>query len=267
MVFIAENIGQNRNAAVVFLNQPHGNTGNRFFHRHAGCHQRHGCTANRCHRRRTVRFHNFRNDTDGIGKSILVFRQHRMNGAPCQLAVTDFAASRAAHSAAFANRKRRKIIVQHKVFFILVHQTVDNLSVFAGTQRRNYHCLGFAAREQRRTMGTWQDIDFALYRTNGFGVTAVNTVTGSQNLFADNFVHQLFNRIADITHFQFIFRINGCLDFLGSLADQLASLQFVGFFESFFIFADKLFFNTGVQSVKLRRKRGSFPSRLTGFSL
>ena len=38
MVFITENIGQNGNPAVIFLNQPHGNTGNRFGHRYAGGH-------------------------------------------------------------------------------------------------------------------------------------------------------------------------------------------------------------------------------------
>ena len=39
VVFVTQNVGEDGNPAVVFFDQAHGNTGNRFGHRHAGSHQ------------------------------------------------------------------------------------------------------------------------------------------------------------------------------------------------------------------------------------
>lgn len=186
VVFVTQNVGEDGNPAVVFFDQAHGNTGNRFGHRHAGSHQRHGGAANGGHRRRTVRFQNFGYDPDGVGESVLVFGHHRMDGAPGQFAVADFAASRAAQTAAFADRKRREVVVEHKVFFVFAHQTVDNLRVFAGAEGGNHQRLGFAAGENGGTVGGRQNVDFAPDRADGFGVAAVNTLAGRKNLFADD---------------------------------------------------------------------------------
>ena len=265
MVFITQNIGQNGDAAVIFLNQAHGNTGNRLGQRNAGSLQRHGRAADGSHRRRTVGFHNLGYDANRVREGVLVFGHHRMNGAPGQLAMTDFAAPRTAQTAAFADRERREVVVKHKVFFVFVHQTVDNLRVFAGAQRGNDQGLRLAAGKQSGTVRGRQYVNLTLNRADGFGVAAVNAMTGSQDFFADDLVHQLLDGIADITRFNLVFRINRSLDFFRSLADQRSAFELVGLFESLFKLGAELFFDPCVQSVVLGRELRSFPRLFASF--
>ena len=187
-----------------------------------------------------------------------------MNGTPGQFAVTDFATSRRSHTAALTDRIRREVVVQHKVFFGFIKQSVDNLCVFTGTQCGNHQCLSFASGEQCRAVSCRQNINLTLNRAYRFGVAAVNPPAGGQNFLTHNFVHQFFNHIADITVFNFIFRINCGFNFLRNLADQCSAGQLVGFLKSLGIFGLKIFFHPGIQSIKLRRKYRCFPSLFAG---
>ena len=139
------------------------------------------------------------------------------------------------------------------------------MRVFTGTQSGNNQSLGFTARKQGRTVSCRQNINLALNRANGFSVTTVNTTTGCQNFFTNDFMHQFFNNITDITHFNFVFGINCCFNFFRNLTNQSTTSQFIGFFKSFGVFCFEIFFNTSIQSIKLRRKRRMFPSFFAGF--
>ena len=70
MIFITQNIGQD-GKLVAFLDQAHGDTGNVVLDRNTGIHQCKAATANRSHRGRTVGFHDFGNQTDGIAEFFL----------------------------------------------------------------------------------------------------------------------------------------------------------------------------------------------------
>uniref|UniRef100_A0A0N4ZCV4 NAD-specific glutamate dehydrogenase n=1 Tax=Parastrongyloides trichosuri TaxID=131310 RepID=A0A0N4ZCV4_PARTI len=158
VIFVTQDVGQNCEA-LAFLDQAHGDTGNRRLHRHAGVHQGQRRTADRGHRGRTVGLGDLRHHADGVGE-VFARRQHRTDGAPGQLAVTDFATARRAHAAGFTDRIGREVVVQQEGFFVRTGQGVDELFVFAGAERGNDQGLGFAAREQRRTVGARQDADF-----------------------------------------------------------------------------------------------------------
>jgi hypothetical protein len=49
--------------------------------------------------------------------------------------------------------------MQHEGFAILARQCIDDLLVLAGAERGDDDCLGFAAGEQRRAVGAWQEAD------------------------------------------------------------------------------------------------------------
>ena len=81
--------------------------------RHAGVHQRQRGAADRRHRGRAVRLGDLRDDADRVGE-LVARRQHRMDGAPGELAVADLAAAGRAHAAGLADRVGREVVVQQE---------------------------------------------------------------------------------------------------------------------------------------------------------
>ncbi len=107
-----------------------------------------------------------RDDADGVGE-LGRRRQHRVDRAPRQLAVADFAPSWRAHAARFAHRIRREVVMQQERLLVRPLQRVDELLVLGGAERCHDQCLGFTAREQRRAMGARQHADFGDDRAHG----------------------------------------------------------------------------------------------------
>ena len=131
-------------------------------------------------------------DADRVGE-LRAVRQHRMNGAPGELAMADFAASGPRHTASFADRVGREIVVQHEGLFISSLQRIDILLVFAGAERRHHQCLGLAAGEQRAAMRARQDSHLAHDRAHGLQVAAVDAVSGLE----DGATHHIFFRVLE----------------------------------------------------------------------
>ena len=156
VVLVAQDVGQDREA-LVFLDQAHGDARHRPLQRHAGIHQRQRGAADGRHRGRAVGLGDLRHDAHGVGELVLR-RQQRMDGAPGQLAVADFAPARRSHAARFTDRVGREVVVQHEVLAVLAFQRVDDLLVLAGAQGRDAERLRLAAGEQRGAMGARQDM-------------------------------------------------------------------------------------------------------------
>ena len=64
VILVTEDVGQHREAAVLFLDQTHGDAGHRGAQRYAGVHQRHGGAAHRRHGGGTVGFGDFGHHAD-----------------------------------------------------------------------------------------------------------------------------------------------------------------------------------------------------------
>ena len=109
-----------------------------------------------------------------------------MNGAPGELAVADFAATRGTHAAGFTHRVGGEVVVQHEALAVLAFQRVDDLLILAGAQRGHAEGLGFAAGEQRGAMGARQDADLGHDRADGAGVAAVDPDARVENGVADD---------------------------------------------------------------------------------
>ena len=109
-------------------------------------------------------------------------RHHRVDRTPCQLAVTDFAASRGAHAAGFTDGVRREVVVQHEVRLHGAFQKIDELLVFAGAEGGNDQALGFTTGEECGTVRTRQNADFGRDRTDSRQVTSVDTGAGVEVL-------------------------------------------------------------------------------------
>ena len=76
--------------------------------------------------------------------------------------MADFAPTRTADAAGFADGEIREVVVQDE--FLLAAAAgvgIKFLRVVTGAQRGQRDRLGFAAAEQRRTMGARQNADFA----------------------------------------------------------------------------------------------------------
>ena len=166
MVLVAENVGQH-GEALAFEDQAHGDAGGRPLERHAGVHQRQRGAADRRHRRRAVGFGDLRHDADRVGE-FRRGRQHRMNGAPGELAMADFAAAGRTHAAGLAHRIGREVVVEQEVFPDSVPSSESMiLLVLAGAERRHHQGLGFAAGEDGGAMGARQNADLRGDRTYG----------------------------------------------------------------------------------------------------
>ena len=198
VIFVAQNIGQHRKT-VVFLDQAHGDTGYVRFHGNARVHQRQATAADRSHGRGAVGLGDFRHHAHGVRK-LFFARQTSGQSALGQTAVADFAALGRTHATGFAGGKGRHVVVQHEAVFKVAAQGVNTLGIALGAQGGNHQRLGFAAREQGRTVGAGQhavaDFDSA-HRT---GVAAVDTGLARQNLAANDFgfdlKQQAFDRYA-----------------------------------------------------------------------
>ena len=76
--------------------------------------------------------------------------------------------------------------MQQEVLLLRALEAVDKLLVIAGAKGGNDQSLGFAAGEQRRTMGAGQNANLGNDRTDGLEVTAIDTGAGVENVPADD---------------------------------------------------------------------------------
>ena len=131
-----------------------------------------------------------RHHADGVGE-LGRRRQHRMDRAPGQLAVADFAPPGRAHAAGLADREGREVVVQQEGLFVGALQRVDQLLVLGGAERGHHQRLGLAAGEQRRAMGARQHADLRHDRTHGLEVAAVDALVGVENVPAHDLGFEL----------------------------------------------------------------------------
>ncbi len=121
-----------------------------------------------------------------------------MDGAPCQLAVTDFTTARRTHAARFTNRIGREVVVQHEGLLVGARQRVNHLFVFAGAERGDDDGLRFTAGEQGRAVGARQKADFRNDRTNGLQIATVDAVAGVENVPANDLGLQMLEDGAEL---------------------------------------------------------------------
>src|SRR5215217_8238806 len=108
VVFITQDVGQH-GELLAFQDQAHGNASDRAGQRHAGIHQCERGAADGCHRGGAVGFGDLGHDTDRVGE-LFDRRTDRVDGAPCELAMADFATTRATHAASFTHRIGREVV-------------------------------------------------------------------------------------------------------------------------------------------------------------
>ena len=198
-MFAAQDVGEHREA-LAFLDEAHGDAGHVALERHARIHEREAAAAHRGHRGGAVRLRDLRHYAQRVGKFV-VRRQDRMDGAPRELAVADFAPARRTHTARFAHRVRREIVVQHEMLAVLALERIDDLLVLAGAQRRHDQRLGLAAGEQRRTVGAGQDADFGIDVTDFVELAAIRTALRLQHFVAEDALLQDAEKFASFLLF------------------------------------------------------------------
>ena len=154
--------------------------------RHTGVHQREAGAANRGHGTGTIRFQNVADDAKRVGELFLI-RNDRRNRAFRQRTVTDFTTARAAHETDFTDAERREIVVQHEALEVFASfEQLNALFVVLSAERDRDQRLGFAAREERRTMGAGQHAGFAPDVANFVELAAIGTAMRVQHLIAEN---------------------------------------------------------------------------------
>ena len=196
VIFITQDVADH-GEVFAFEDQAHGDAGARALERHTGIHQRQRTTADRGHRRRAVGLGDVGQHADRVGE-LFLRRQQRVQGAPCQLAVTDFAAARRAEAADFTHRIGGEVVVQHEAFIPQAIQTIDHLFRIGSAERGGDDGLGFAAGEQRRTMGAWQEAHHRFDRAHRLGVAAIDTAAFLQDRAAHDVAFKLLEQLAGL---------------------------------------------------------------------
>ena len=159
---------------LVFENQSHRDAGDVFANRHAGIHQRERRTADRRHRRGTVRFEHFAHQAQRVRK-LFFRRKHGFERALREQAVADFAATGSAHRARLSDRVRRKVVEVHVALVFERDDAVEPLRVAGRTERRGGEDLRLSAREDARAVDARHVVHFAPDRPDLVGFAAVGT--------------------------------------------------------------------------------------------
>ncbi|MCC2654871.1 MAG: hypothetical protein K0Q60_5038 [Microvirga sp.] len=123
-------------------------------------------------------------------------RQHRVDGAPGELAVADFAAAGRAHAARLTDGIGREVVVQQEGFLAGALQLVDELLVLSGAEGGNHESLRLAAGEHGRAVGAGQNADLGHDLANGLEVAAIDARAGVENVPAHDLgLHFLEGRL------------------------------------------------------------------------
>ncbi len=146
-----------------------------------------------------------RDDAHRVGEFVMR-RQHRMDRAPGEFAVADFAPLGAAHASGFTDRVGREVVVQQELLLVGARQRVDVLLVLAGAERGHHHRLGFTAGEQRRAMGARQHADFGDNLAHRLGIAAIDALAGVEDVPANDLGFQFLEHAgnAQLVVFRFL---------------------------------------------------------------
>ncbi|CUS44386.1 hypothetical protein MGWOODY_Smn1356 [hydrothermal vent metagenome] len=226
VILVAQDVGQD-GEVLALQDQAHRDARDRALQRHAGIHHRQRAAAHRRHRRRAVRLGDVGEDADRVGE-LFLRRQHRVQRAPGELAMADFATARRTEAADFADRIGREVIVKHEMLVGQAGQAVDHLLRVARTERGGADRLSLAAREQRRAVRARQEVDHRLDRTDLGGGAAVDALAVLQDGAADDLGFQLLHQLAG-SHLVLRGRFGECRLALGArLVEQVRTLRLVG---------------------------------------
>ena len=138
-----------------------------------------------------------RDDADRVGE-LGRGRQHRVDGAPGELAVADFAPARRAHAAGLADRIGREVVVEQEPLLISAVERIDILLVLAGAERRDNHRLRLAAGEERRAVGARQHPDLSQDRAHSRQVAPVDAALMVENVPAHDLGLGVVERLGDL---------------------------------------------------------------------
>ena len=196
MILVAQDVRQHGPlAALGIRDQTHGDARHGLAQFHAGVHEGQRTGANGGHRRRTVRFQNVRHDAHGVG-ILLAQRNHRFEGAPCQVAVADLTTAQTAGGLRLARREGREIIVEHELLGTLHEHLVLDLLVHLRAERNGGQRLRLASCEEARTVGCGQVVGLAPDRTDLVRATAVETLALVENHVAHRLLLHVVVEIA-----------------------------------------------------------------------
>ena len=95
--------------------------------------------------------------------------------------------------------------MQHEALLVGAFQAIDELFVVAGSQGGDHQGLGFAAGEQRRTMGTRQDADFRHNGTHGDQIAPVDALLGVEHRIAHDVGFHIMHQSVDLALFELAF--------------------------------------------------------------
>src|SRR5438874_4366175 len=137
MIFGTDDVGEQLvtfqlSVFAVFSDETDRDSCDRRFDGHTGVHQRQHPAANARHRCRSVRFHDFAGDTNGVTK-IVCARHDWFERALCQGSVANLAPARPAGPPGFADAEWRKIVMQNEPLRLFAAAvSIDHLRFFDG---------------------------------------------------------------------------------------------------------------------------------------
>ena len=124
-----------------------------------------------------------RHDADRVGENFAL-GQDRVDRPPGELAVSDFAPTRGAHPADFADRVGREVVMQEEGLFVRPFQRIDILLVLARAQGGDHQRLRLAAGEERAAMRAGQNANLAGDRPHRGEVASVDALVRLEDVAA-----------------------------------------------------------------------------------
>src|SRR5438477_2965269 len=202
MIFGTDDVGEQfipfqLSIFAVFSDKADRNSCDRRFDGHTGVHQREHPAANARHRCRSVRFHNFAGDTNGVTK-IVCARHDWFERALRQRSVANLAPARTAGPPGFAYAEWRKIVMQNEPLRLFAAAvSIDHLRFFDRRECGEGERLGLAALENCRTMRARENADLARDRAQLLIAPTVDTFLLVQNADAERFLLHVIERLRD----------------------------------------------------------------------
>ena len=142
--------------------------------------------------------------------------------------MADFAAARATEATGLTDAERREIVMQKEALRIFAATIgVDHLRFFDRRERRKRHRLGFAALENRRTVGAREHTDFAGDLAQIVVAAAVDALLLVENIAPERLLLDVIERLVD----RELVRVRELLEhgrfhFVAQAADRFAARDF-----------------------------------------
>ena len=202
VIFAADNVGKRGVAfeclTLEFGNETDRDTGHWATERNTSVHKRKHASADTGHRCRSIGFHHFAHDTNGVREILLTWHDW-LDRALGKGTVSDLAAVLSTETTSLTHAEWWEVVMKQEALRVRTSTVgVNHLSLVGRSQSRDAESLSLTTCKESGSMRARQEAGLAGERTELMKTTAVATLLAVENADAESFFLQIIKRLGDV---------------------------------------------------------------------